>query len=97
MATPPEVAWIVPIIMPLIIGLLVGFIVKHTMKLMFAIAALVVLLVFSGIISIAYQDIFDQALKLLPRIIGTGSGLIDVLPYSSLTFIIGLALGLWKG
>lgn len=83
--------------MPLIIGLLVGFIVKHTMKLMFAIAALVVLLVFSGIISIAYQDIFDQALKLLPRIIGTGSGLIDVLPYSSLTFIIGLALGLWKG
>ena len=97
MATPPEVAWIVPIVMPLIIGLLVGFIVKHKMKLMFAIAALVVLLVFSGIISIAYQDIFDQALKLLPRIIGTGSGLIDVLPYSSLTFIIGLALGLWKG
>ncbi|MDQ1280735.1 MAG: hypothetical protein QG670_1998 [Thermoproteota archaeon] len=67
------------------------------MKLMFAITALVVLLVFSGVISIGYQDIFDQALKLLPRIIGIGSGLIDILPYSSLTFIIGLALGLWKG
>ncbi len=97
MATPPEVAWLVPIVMPLIIGLLVGFIIRHTMKLVFAVAALVVLLVFSGVISITYQDIFDQALKLLPRIIGTGSGLIDVLPYSSLTFIIGLALGLWKG
>ena len=83
--------------MPLIIGLLVGFIIKHTMKLVFAVVALVVLLVFSGVISITYQDIFDQALKLLPRIIGTGSGLIDVLPYSSLTFIIGLALALWKG
>ena len=97
MATPPEIAWIVPIIMPLIIGLLVGFILKHTIKLMFAIAALVILLVFFGAISITYQDIFDQALKLLPKIIGTGSGFVDMLPYSSLTFIIGLALGLWKG
>ena len=97
MTVPPEIAWIVPIIVPLIIGLLIGFIVKHTIKLVFAIAALVILLVFTGFISITYQDIFSQALKLLPMIIGTGSGLIDMLPYSSLTFIIGLVLGLWKG
>ena len=97
LATPPEIAWIIPVIVPLIIGLIVGLIVKHTIKLMFAITALVILFVFLGVISFAYQDIFDQALKLLPRIIGTGSGLVDVLPYSSLTFIIGLALGLWRG
>jgi uncharacterized membrane protein (Fun14 family) len=97
LTTPPEIAWIIPVIVPLIIGLLVGFIVKHTIKLMFAIVALVILLVFTGLVSITYQDIFDQAMKLLPRIIGTGSGLIDVLPYSTITFIIGLALGLWKG
>lgn len=97
MSTPPEIAWIVPIILPLFIGLLVGFILKHTIKLMFAVAALVILLILFGAISITYQDIFDQALKLLPRIIGMGSGFVDVLPYSSLTFIIGLALGLWKG
>jgi uncharacterized membrane protein (Fun14 family) len=97
LTTPPEIAWIIPVIVPLIIGLLVGFIVKHTIKLMFAIVALVILLVLTGLVSITYQDIFDQALKLLPRIIGTGSGLIDVLPYSTITFIIGLALGLWKG
>jgi hypothetical protein len=36
-------------------------------------------------------------MKFLPRIIGTGSGIIDVLPYSTVTFLIGLALGLWKG
>ena len=95
--TPPEIAWIVPVIMPFIIGLVVGLIVKHTIKLMFAIVALVILLVFTGFISITYQDIFTQALKLLPNIIGTGSGFVDVLPYSSLTFILGLALGLWKG
>jgi len=97
LTTPPEIAWIIPVIVPLIIGLLVGFIVKHTIKLMFAIAALVILLVFTGLVSITYQDIFDQAMKLLPKIIGTGSGLINVLPYSTITFIIGLALGLWKG
>ena len=97
MTTPPEIAWIIPVIVPLIIGLLVGLIVKHTIKIMFAIAALVILLVLTGLVSITYQDIFDQAMKLLPKIIGTGSGLINVLPYSTITFIIGLALGLWKG
>lgn len=97
MTTPPEIAWVLPVIVPLIIGLLVGFMVKHTIKLMFAIAALLILLVLTGFVSITYQDIFDQALKFLPKIIGTGSGLINVLPYSTITFIIGLALGLWKG
>ena len=97
LATPPEIAWIVPVIMPFIIGLLVGFVFKHTIKLMFAIAALVVLLVLTGFVSLTFQDVFDQAMKFLPKIIGTGNGLIDVLPYSSITFIIGLALGLWKG
>jgi len=97
MVTPPEIAWIVPVIIPAIIGLLVGVIVKHSIKPMFAIAALVVLLVLTGFVSLTVQDIFDQAMKFLPSIIGTGSGLIDVLPYSSITFIIGLGVGLWKG
>jgi uncharacterized membrane protein (Fun14 family) len=97
MTITPEIAWIVPVIVPAIIGLLVGVIVKHSVKLTFVIAALVVLLVLTGFISLTFQDVFDQAMKLLPRIIGTGNGFIDVLPYSSVTFIIGLALGLWKG
>jgi uncharacterized membrane protein (Fun14 family) len=97
MVTPPEVAWIVPVIIPAIIGLLVGVIVKHSIKLIFAVAALVVLLVLLGFVSLTVQDVFDQALKFLPRILGTGSGFIDVLPYSSITFIIGLGIGLWKG
>ena len=95
--TPPEIAWIVPVIIPAIIGLVVGVIVKHSIKLMFSVSALVVLLVLTGFVSLTVQDVFDQAMKFLPRIIGTGSGLIDVLPYSATTFIVGLALGLWKG
>ena len=95
--TPLEIAWIVPVIIPAIIGLVVGVIVKHSIKLMFSVAALVVLLVLTGFVSLTFQDVFDQAMKVLPKIIGTGSGIIDVLPYSTVTFLIGLALGLWKG
>ncbi|MEM2093841.1 MAG: hypothetical protein QXI32_00920 [Candidatus Bathyarchaeia archaeon] len=96
MSTPPEIAWIVPVVIPLLIGLLVGYIVKHTIKLAFALVALVILLVFTGFISITYGDVFDQALKLLPKIIETGSGLINLLPYSTVTFIIGFVVALWK-
>jgi len=94
---PPEIAWIVPVYMPFIIGLLVGVAVKKSFKLLFTIGALLILLVLTGYISLTYQDIFDQAMKFLPKIIQTGSGFLEVLPYSAATFIIGLALGLWKG
>ena len=94
---PPQTAWIVPVLLPLGIGLVVGLVLKHAIRLLLAIAALAILLVLFGAISLTYQDIFDQALKVLPRIIGLGSGFIGVLPYSSLTFLIGLGLGLWRG
>jgi uncharacterized membrane protein (Fun14 family) len=97
MYVPPEIAWIVPIAVPFVIGLLVGLIVKRTVKLAFAILALVIILVATGFVSFTFQEIFDSAMKLLPKIIDLGSGLKNVLPYSSITFIIGLALGLWKG
>ena len=93
----PEIAWIVPVIIPFLIGLLVGVILKNSFKLLFTIGALLILLVLTGYISLTYQDVFDQAMKFLPKIIPTGSGFVEILPYSTSTFIIGLALGLWKG
>ena len=97
MTISPQIAWIVPVIIPALIGLLVGVIVKHSVRLIFVVAALAVLLVLTGYISLTFQQVFDQAMKFLPTIIGTGSGIIDVLPYSTVTFLIGLGLGLWKG
>jgi len=94
---PPQVAWIVPMVIPFIIGLLIGFVVKRSVKLIFIIAALAIVLIATGLISFTFQDIYDKAMEFLPRIISTGMGLIDVLPYSSVAFLIGLALGLWKG
>ncbi len=97
MTVPPEFAWIVPVVIPFIIGLLVGFIVKRTVKWIFCVVALVLVLAATGYVSFTFQDIYDSAMNFLPKIIETGTGLKDVLPYSSATFLIGLALGLWKG
>ncbi len=96
MAVPPELAWIVPVVVPLIIGLLVGFIVKRTTKLVFCVVALGIILVVTGYVSFAFQDIYDKAMEFLPIIIEMGGGL-NILPYSSMMFLVGLALGLWKG
>ena len=97
MVTPPELAWIVPVIIPAIMGLVAGVIVKRSIKLMVAVAALVGLLVLLGVVSLTVHDVYDQAMKILPRIIGTGRGVLDVLPYSATTFLIGLGVGAWKG
>ncbi len=97
MQIPAEYAWIIPIVVPFIIGLLVGAIIKRTLKMAILIVALVIVLIAMGTISLTYEDVYDKAMDYLPKIIDTGEGLKDVLPYLSITFIIGLALGLWKG
>jgi len=97
LTVPPEIAWIVPIVVPFIIGLIVGLVVKRTIKLILALALLLIILIATGYVSITFQDIYDKALEFLPTIINMGSSFGNILPYSSLTFIIGLLLGLWKG
>ncbi len=97
MTIPPELAWIVPVVIPFIIGLLVGAVAKRTFKLIVVVAALVIVLVATGVVSLTFQDVYDKAMEFLPRLIDLGGGLKDVLPYTSVAFLIGLALGLWKG
>jgi uncharacterized membrane protein (Fun14 family) len=97
MSIPPEIAWLVPIIVPLIIGLLVGVLIKQSLKVILVLAALVVVLVVAGILSIGFSDLYDKAMEFLPKLYDAGRGWINVLPYSSAAFLIGLVLGLWKG
>ncbi|MCH8022308.1 MAG: hypothetical protein IH932_00990 [Thaumarchaeota archaeon] len=97
MSVPVELAWLVPIAIPLLLGLFVGSIVRKSIKIVFPIVALLIVLVATGYITLSYQDIFDEAMSVLPNVIDTGQGFIDSLPYSSSSFLIGLALGLWKG
>jgi uncharacterized membrane protein (Fun14 family) len=94
MSIPPDVAWLIPVVLPFIIGLLVGVIVKKGFKLLIVVAALIIVLVATGILSVTFTGLFDQAMKFLPKLYDTGHGWLNVLPYSSIAFLIGLALGL---
>jgi uncharacterized membrane protein (Fun14 family) len=92
--------FLVAAILPLIIGFIVGVIIKSAIKIGVAIAILIVILIAAGIITPA------QVIGPLASLVKSGtSGTITAyanrvagyLPYSSITFIIGLAIGYFKG
>jgi uncharacterized membrane protein (Fun14 family) len=93
MSIPPEIAWLVPVVLPFIIGLLLGIVFKRGLKLLVAIVALIIVLVATGVLSLTFTSLFDDAMKFLPMLYNAGSGWLNVLPYSSIAFLIGLALG----
>ena len=93
MSISPEIAWLVPVVLPFIIGLLVGVLIRKGLKLLTILAALIIVLVVTGFLSVSYSDLFNQAMKFLPQLYNVGQGWLNVLPYSSITFLIGLALG----
>jgi len=93
LSIPPEIAWIIPIVLPLIIGLLVGAIIKKGFKLLMLVIVLIVVLIFTGVLSVSFGDIFTEAMKFLPILYDAGAGWLNVLPYSTITFLIGLVLG----
>ena len=94
MSIPPEIAWLIPVVLPFIIGLLVGVIVKKGLKLLVAVVALIIVLVATGVLSLTFSNLYDAALNFLPKLYDVGNGLLNILPYSSVAFLIGLALGL---
>ncbi len=93
MSIPPEIAWLIPVVLPFIIGLLVGAIVKKGFKLLVVVVALIIVLVATGVLSLTFTGLFDAAMNFLPKLYDVGSGWLNVLPYSSVAFLIGLALG----
>jgi uncharacterized membrane protein (Fun14 family) len=97
MTIPPEIAWLIPIVIPFTIGLLVGAIIKRTVTLVLLVFALVVILAFAGYLSLTVGDFYDRIFQYLPKVAGEAQTLKNILPYSSISFIVGLAIGLWKG
>jgi uncharacterized membrane protein (Fun14 family) len=85
----------------LAIGFLVGVVLKKTVKLGFAIVSLVVLLVATGYVNFQLSEtttttiyrVFSQA----PTIASQTSIFASILPITSAAFLVGLALGIWKG
>ena len=85
----------------LAIGFLVGVVLKKTVKLGLAIIALVGLLVATGYLNLKLSDtnkttIYRVASQ-FPAIASQASGLANFLPITSAAFLIGLAIGIWKG
>ncbi len=83
----------IPVVLPFIIGLLVGAIIKKSFKLLILVIALIIVLIVTGVLSLTLGDVFSEAMKLLPKFYDVGVGWINVLPYSAITFVIGLVLG----
>jgi uncharacterized membrane protein (Fun14 family) len=93
MSIPPEIAWIIPVVLPFIIGLLVGAVIKKALRLLFLVVALIIVLVATGILSLTFSGLFTEAMKILPKLYDLGHGWLNILPYSSVAFLIGVAVG----
>jgi hypothetical protein len=84
-----------------IIGILLGVIIKRAIKLALAIVALVVLLAVTGYVNLAWTMpsantvyyVFNGAQPIAAQAVGLAS----LLPISSVTFLAGAMIGLWKG
>ena len=97
---PPDLSttYLVSAILPLIIGFIVGVILKSAIKIGIALAILVVLLIALGVVS--PNDVLQPLLSLVKSgstLTAYANRVAGYLPYSSLTFIIGLAVGYLKG
>ena len=97
---PPSLSatFIIAALLPLVIGFVVGLLIKKVLTIGLIIAAIILLLIIAGYLSP------DQVLKPLLGFLKSSSTVSDwikrvagYLPYSSLTFILGLIVGFLKG
>jgi uncharacterized membrane protein (Fun14 family) len=90
--------FLVATILPLILGFIVGVIIRSALKIGIAIAIIIILLIAAGIVS--PNQVLQPLLSIVksgPQLVSYAQRVASYLPYSSLTFLIGLAVGLWKG
>ncbi len=89
------------IILTFFIGLLAGVVVKRIFKLVIGIVALVILLVVAGYVNLQANllgpETIYRAAPLLPTVVSTASQVATILPLTSAAFLVGIAIGIWKG
>jgi len=97
---PPDlsITFVTSLLVPLVLGFLVGIVIKGALKIGAAIAIIVILLIFVGILtpSQVIQPIMSLVVGSGPTLTSKVSQIAGYLPYSSITFIIGLAVGFFK-
>ncbi len=97
---PPDLSttFLVAAILPLVLGFIIGVIIRSAIKIGIALAIVAVILIAAGIIS--PNQVIQPLLSLYksgPALTADAQRVAGYLPYSSLTFILGLAVGLLKG
>jgi len=93
-----SLGFLVAAILPLILGFIVGLILKSALKIGVALVILVIILILLGIIT--PSQVLSPILSLFraaPTIEAEAQRIAGFLPYSSITFIIGLAIGFLRG
>lgn len=88
---------IIPLVVPFILGLFSGVVIKRAVKLVIAIIALIIALIATGYLSTGFKEVRERALEILPKLLGQARDEVQLLPYSSASFLIGLGIGMWKG
>ncbi len=82
------------LVLPFIIGFLIGYILKQSLKLLGALVALVLILLLAGYINIEFlQFVFANLLNYGANALEAATAVGAILPFSSMLFIIGVALG----
>jgi|FaiFalFF_MnMetaG_3_1042247.scaffolds.fasta_scaffold03326_4 uncharacterized membrane protein (Fun14 family) len=82
------------LIFPFVIGLLVGYILKHAIKILGAIIVLVLLLLLFGYINVGMLEFFfKNLLNYGEKALEAAKTVSNVLPASSLIFLLGVAVG----
>ena len=97
---PPDLntTFVVAVIVPLVLGFIVGVIIRSAIKIGIALVVIIVLLIALGILT--PSEVIQPLLGLIekgPSLTSLVNRVAGYLPYSSLTFIIGLAVGLLRG
>ncbi|MFP3219975.1 MAG: hypothetical protein RXR41_02340 [Candidatus Marsarchaeota archaeon] len=94
----PTAAGIGGMLLAFVIGLLVGLIVKKVLSLGLLLFALVLLLLAVGYIHPASTAALLSYLKYYgPEALSAAQKVASLIPYSSIFFIIGFIIGVWKG
>jgi len=96
---PPDMSttFIVALLVPIVIGFLVGTVIKSALKIGAAIAIIVLLLIFGGMLT--PSQVIQPLMSLVksgPALTSKVNQIAGYLPYSSATFLIGLAIGFFK-
>jgi uncharacterized membrane protein (Fun14 family) len=89
---------LVALVGPFVVGLLVGVLAKRILS-----VALILIALFIALAALGYMSP-EQVTRLLQQLgyaakdaLDSAMRIKDAVPYSSVAFLIGLAIGLWKG